>query len=901
VSLLIQTHTGMVAGEHIPLLRATTALVSPSPSPTGPDPPRRARARAPPTTSQSSVPAAATKASISNVGYDTVRRLVRDVRPVEALAFVPLSFAEMALMKVTGTVAGSVYKSLVDLDAGLFFDTMRTAVLYYVLFACLSAAQEYVKYGLALAWRRRLTGLLHEAYFREGGRLRGVTRGVNGVDNCDQRMTSEVAGLCATLADIVSKVAASPFKVVFYGYVAGGYIGFTSLCVVIVFFVGSVCLQKVVAWPLARALVRLERAEGDFRASHMRVRKAGADIGLQGSRVAEARAVGGRLEAVLGVQGVVVVWRAAVMGVTRVVDYGGAMVNYAVVAMAIFWGGRGVDSGDSQDSQDSGDRAAFVSNASFFTLTLVYTLTEVVDLGPSVSAVVSLLSRVYGLLDALVGDAGAGEGVGGHGRAAQTQDVAASAEDGRSTSLHGARSLASRSPRGAYEVVMMPTVFERGGSARTTMEVAVVSLTGASMLDEVAGVFPAAPLSPSGAALYHDERRDKRRQPSTPRGRSVTCVMTLQARPGSDFDSMDSSLGAYLEWEAAMTSVLASVTSVTSSMSPTSPALWCDSVDPKTGRALRETRAASSAPSAPSAPSSACWSEVRAFHTFLKYPVDDTGVCPLVVHPIHGSQTYPVSFFTTASPEACIAALRSIGTLATNVPENGIGVGSDVVLSLENENIYAGDDTDDGGDGSDDDDRRQPLLTSINLVLQPNRHTLITGPNGAGKTTLLRHLCRRLQSSVEQRTAGGRAAATSGPASPGDNDYMFLPQLPLIGPGQFLWQQLAYPTDAKPSESDMLDALQRVGLGHLPAALPDGLSTKRDWSTYLSFGEQQRLCIARVCLRKPAFAFLDEAASGTDAASAARLIREVQRASTVVLVAHDVSGLEGMFPVRVDL
>ena len=46
---------------------------------------------------------------------------------------------------------------------------------------------------------------------------------------------------------------------------------------------------------------------------------------------------------------------------------------------------------------------------------------------------------------------------------------------------------------------------------------------------------------------------------------------------------------------------------------------------------------------------------------------------------------------------------------------------------------------------------------------------------------------------------------------------------------------------------------------------------------------------------------LDEAASGTDAASAARLIREVQRASTVVLVAHDVSGLEGMFPVRVDL
>ena len=99
----------------------------------------------------------------------------------------------------------------------------------------------------------------------------------------------------------------------------------------------------------------------------------------------------------------------------------------------------------------------------------------------------------------------------------------------------------------------------------------------------------------------------------------------------------------------------------------------------------------------------------------------------------------------------------------------------------------------------------------------------------------------------------------------------------------------------------MLGALERVGLGELAAWLPERPSTARDWCTSLSFGEQQRLCIARVCLCKPSFALMDEATSGMDADSSVGLIREAQRVSTVILVAHDVDALGEMFPVRVDL
>lgn len=847
--------------EQIPLIRATVAGPTPG-SPAEVRDSRQADARrgpsrrdhhtdeagrgpsapstaSPSTSSASSMPSTLDSYFELDVYLRHTKRFISDLKPYEALALVPLSFGEMALTKVTGTVAGSVYKSLVDMDSQLLYKTVYKAAMYYVLFAAITAAQEYVKDSLALVWRRRLTRIVHGAYFQDPVRMRGIH---SKLDNCDQRMTSELEGLCSTLADIVHKVAASPFKVVFYGYLAGSYIGISSLCLVVAFFSVSIWLQKLVALPLARDLVLLERQEGDFRSHHMRVKRSSMDIGLQAERTAEAWVLDRALKGVLRAQGAVVLRRTAVMAVTRLLDYGGALINYLAIALAIFWGGAG-GSGDASAGTEGGDRAAFVSNASFFTLTFIYTLTEVVDLGSTVSTMISLLHRVYGMLEVLQR--------GGEEHQAATVDPVERAEHGVPPVLGLAQSPSAGSPRSEYEVVLEPSKYEldaaRSAKPAIIMEVAVLTLRGA-ILDEVAGVFPS--MQPNMSTQSTAQKQ-------------VTCVMTLQPRQPLDLDAMDASLVAFLGWEQAMAQQLGKA--------------WCDAVDPKTGKALRDIGS--------SASSSASWSEVRAFHTFLKYPVDERGACPLIVHPAYGSDTYPVSFFTTASPNVCIGALRKIGKLQDRRTLDH----DPAVLRIENEIIWRGEPN--AREGA-------PLLTGINLRLEPGKHVLITGPNGSGKTTLMRYLCKRLQ---EQNLERHDPRQTMRPPRSHGSRYMYLPQIPLIAPGTYLWQQLAYPSHTKPSEGDMLGVLERVGLGELAAWLPERPSTARDWSTCLSFGEQQRLCIARVCLCRPSFALMDEATSGMDAESSARLIREVQRVSTAVLVAHDVKALDGLFHVRVDL
>ncbi len=149
------------------------------------------------------------------------------------------------------------------------------------------------------------------------------------------------------------------------------------------------------------------------------------------------------------------------------------------------------------------------------------------------------------------------------------------------------------------------------------------------------------------------------------------------------------------------------------------------------------------------------------------------------------------------------------------------------------------------------------LLADTALHAGAGARVLLQGPSGSGKSTLFRTL------------AGIWPFATGRLARP--MDAMFIPQRPYFPNGP-LRDALAYPALAERySDAQLRQALQEAEL----PALAERLDETGAWGQQLSGGEQQRLAIARVLLKKPRWVFADEATSALDEATEKKVYEQL--------------------------
>ncbi len=151
----------------------------------------------------------------------------------------------------------------------------------------------------------------------------------------------------------------------------------------------------------------------------------------------------------------------------------------------------------------------------------------------------------------------------------------------------------------------------------------------------------------------------------------------------------------------------------------------------------------------------------------------------------------------------------------------------------------------------------QVLLAHAALTAQAGDAILLNGPSGSGKSTLF------------------RAFAGIWPFSKGHihmpANAMFIPQHPYFPNGP-LRDALAYPEPATKYDDAALQAALTDAL--LPQ-LANRLDDKEAWGQMLSGGEQQRLAIARVLLKKPQWIFADEATSALDVEAENKLYKRL--------------------------
>ena len=285
-------------------------------------------------------------------------------------------------------MAGSIYKALVELDGGAIRRIILAVCMLYACNISVICFKEWISGTLSVKWRHRLMKRLHTLYMQS----QAFAQLPVDLDNPDQRLTIESNTACNILSVIIKNIAASPLKVLFYGYIATRYIGVLGVGTVILFFFMSVALQKVAALPYSRDVMRLEKFEGDFRSKHMRLKTLRRDIATQGSIDAEGQALETSLQRVVDMQAKVVQTRTFLLATTKSTDYLGSVLNYVLIAVAVL-------TGSSIQQHSGGQIAEFVSNASFFTLTFVNSFTEIIDMAQEVSQLIALTSRIFSLVE----------------------------------------------------------------------------------------------------------------------------------------------------------------------------------------------------------------------------------------------------------------------------------------------------------------------------------------------------------------------------------------------------------------------------------------------------------------------------------------------------------------------
>ncbi|WP_258527896.1 ABC transporter ATP-binding protein [Streptomyces sp. NBRC 110611] len=190
------------------------------------------------------------------------------------------------------------------------------------------------------------------------------------------------------------------------------------------------------------------------------------------------------------------------------------------------------------------------------------------------------------------------------------------------------------------------------------------------------------------------------------------------------------------------------------------------------------------------------------------------------------------------------------------------------------------------GVGFSYDEADGPVLSDIDLVLEPGTTTALVGPSGSGKSTLAQLLPRFFD-------------PTEGAVLLGGADVRDIPNHELYKKVSFILQDvrvlratvaeniaLAVP---QADRADIVAAARTAGIHDRVEALPDGYDTVIGEGVGFSGGEAQRLAIARALLIGAPVLVLDEAMSFADAKTEAEIRRALDAlmaGRTQLVIAH---------------
>lgn len=184
----------------------------------------------------------------------------------------------------------------------------------------------------------------------------------------------------------------------------------------------------------------------------------------------------------------------------------------------------------------------------------------------------------------------------------------------------------------------------------------------------------------------------------------------------------------------------------------------------------------------------------------------------------------------------------------------------------------------------------KPLISDMNLTVNPGELVAIVGPTGGGKTTLVNLLMRFYEIDSGSITIGGTDIRDVSRENLRKIFGMVLQDTWLFK--GTVKENLSYGKDTV-TDDEIISATKAARVHNVISSLPDGYDTILDEDgTNLSQGQRQLLTIARALITDPKILILDEATSSVDTKTEAQIqkaMKTLMEGRTNFVIAHRLS------------
>lgn len=271
--------------------------------------------------------------------------------------------------------------------------------------ALLKAIKEYVASFLSVEWRRRMTTELQQYYFEnmayyrlnvlqqqsDAKRMLGDDGGGGGEDgskkdNVDQRITQDVDKMSTSLSLIAPELIVAPFIITFYTYKCFHASGFVGPVSCVVFFLISSLLNHFLISKVSFYVYAQEKAEGDFRFQHLRVRNNAEAIAFLSGEPVERQVCTVYLDKLIWTQFRYILHQFFLKCSIYLWDYLGSILSFIALAVPLFSG--------YYNNLSPADLSELISQNAFFTIYLINCFTRLIDLATYISLFLGTSRRI---------------------------------------------------------------------------------------------------------------------------------------------------------------------------------------------------------------------------------------------------------------------------------------------------------------------------------------------------------------------------------------------------------------------------------------------------------------------------------------------------------------------------